>query len=1124
MEPMDTSPMKSNTPDTLLTLAAKYVGEKIPFQLIEERFNRIPEPVQKRVIYHSFPRFEKDIYMYSSFTHDSSSTLPFHKGVQIVESGGLVNNVLQIGFHLSGTVESLPVGENKDCLSSNTSNTKHRVSLSFDRCKITSCSCTCGSREIFWCEHIVALSIYRIRFASTVNLRVPISDQLLQLNRDQLQKLVQYIISDHQDVLPTAQNLTDQILNNNSDINSIQGAPDPTAGPSYNERHSWAFDEDQVKEQVRNYLAQGLYYNANKQLHNLFNKVREMLNARDSNAPRLLNLISYEFISDPRLLSSKSSATPMNEKHRNLWDQLINLWVCICMNPCLTDHERKFNKKLLVKYANHPNCPLEDGYDHGEDTHYDFTNTDPGSSSSAKRRRKCKPKSLFHRAIECLDTEWGFGKRSNIKLKDIPMECARVDALCSHGFKAQAIEVALSVLAHMKQFMMTTYDPKDKHNHHRSNYYGLLGHALDCHTPVFNVLLNSDNISQAFEFTLLTLGESRLMPLGLYSQEKATKAEESIINRLQEIELTQELISKLIETCHLLLKNNSGLGECIHPGSYPMQIFAKYLFTTLQPIDPELGYKIGLRAMRLSFLDEMDGNGPLFVRRAPRWYILGHIELQQCNLASTMLNSARYDFNKLNIILESCSLHVHSSSHLFRLAQDCLRIGGEVNNSCSVSCPNNAHWNSNQGGWPGPSNSSSSNWGASVASSSTSSSSGSHSTSHWGPPPGSSSNSSSSNWGSGAGTTSSSSTSNSSSSVASNWPAIPSSSTTWGASTSSSSNWTPSWNNGKNSGLINVGFKLGLQVLRQTLKSVHRRRWDMVRWAVTCACEVGIEGILYILRNWAELFTPSEAVSNVATVIMGGSGNSGSNPGTTSDNGRTAAFRSRLSILQQEEIAICARALARECARKDPPGCALAALTLCETEPIAFETAYQIVIDASSTCMTFQQLFGIARYMETRGYPLRAFKLALLALENIRINYNQDSHPAVQEIHWCTSLYYSLPHPPMGTQFIQLIVKNVQCANVLSEILRRCCTSNEKSPELNLLKESTMSAYISTVHARLTHISPRHYTDFIEFLSKAKDSFSIAGDSGQFQSLIESIKTSYKGKKKLVYLVTERFG
>ena len=41
-----------------------------------------------------------------------------------------------LGFHLSGIVASLPGGEDKDCLPSNgggTSNTRYRVSLSFDR-------------------------------------------------------------------------------------------------------------------------------------------------------------------------------------------------------------------------------------------------------------------------------------------------------------------------------------------------------------------------------------------------------------------------------------------------------------------------------------------------------------------------------------------------------------------------------------------------------------------------------------------------------------------------------------------------------------------------------------------------------------------------------------------------------------------------------------------------------------------------------------------------------------------------------------------------------------------------------------------------------------------------------
>jgi hypothetical protein len=52
------------------------------------------------------------------------------------------------------------------------------------------------------------------------------------------------------------------------------GAPDPTAGASADDEHSWHLDEEQVCEQVRSYLSQGGYYNANKQLNSLFAKVR----------------------------------------------------------------------------------------------------------------------------------------------------------------------------------------------------------------------------------------------------------------------------------------------------------------------------------------------------------------------------------------------------------------------------------------------------------------------------------------------------------------------------------------------------------------------------------------------------------------------------------------------------------------------------------------------------------------------------------------------------------------------------------------------------------------------------------------------------------------------------------
>lgn len=94
------------------------------------------------------------------------------------------------------------------------------------------------------------------------------------MDRQQLQKFVQYLISEHHtEVLPTAQKLADEILQQRSEINQIPGAPDPTAGASADDEHSWHLDEEQVCEQVKSYLSQGAYYNANKHLNSLFSKV-----------------------------------------------------------------------------------------------------------------------------------------------------------------------------------------------------------------------------------------------------------------------------------------------------------------------------------------------------------------------------------------------------------------------------------------------------------------------------------------------------------------------------------------------------------------------------------------------------------------------------------------------------------------------------------------------------------------------------------------------------------------------------------------------------------------------------------------------------------------------------------
>lgn len=60
--------LRRRQPDSLLDITSRIVAENEPFQRIEERYERIPEPVQRRIIFWSFPRNERDICMYSSLS------------------------------------------------------------------------------------------------------------------------------------------------------------------------------------------------------------------------------------------------------------------------------------------------------------------------------------------------------------------------------------------------------------------------------------------------------------------------------------------------------------------------------------------------------------------------------------------------------------------------------------------------------------------------------------------------------------------------------------------------------------------------------------------------------------------------------------------------------------------------------------------------------------------------------------------------------------------------------------------------------------------------------------------------------------------------------------------------
>ncbi|KAM7536822.1 hypothetical protein Aperf_G00000085574 [Anoplocephala perfoliata] len=81
-------------------------------------------------------------------------------------------------------------------------------------------------------------------------------DTLAKMDRDQLQKLAQYMIASHPDqVLPCAQNLAEGLLEEDSTMNKTLGAPDPTAGGGIEDSSTWYFDESGVREQFRADLA-----------------------------------------------------------------------------------------------------------------------------------------------------------------------------------------------------------------------------------------------------------------------------------------------------------------------------------------------------------------------------------------------------------------------------------------------------------------------------------------------------------------------------------------------------------------------------------------------------------------------------------------------------------------------------------------------------------------------------------------------------------------------------------------------------------------------------------------------------------------------------------------------------
>lgn len=211
-----------------------------------------------------------------------------------------------------------------------------------------------------------------------------------------MQKFAQYLISElPQQILPTAQRLLDELLSSQpTTINTVCGAPDPTAGASINDLTNWYLDEKTLHDNIAkilikfcmptpmvfsdvNYLTNSappaaaewssllrpLRGREPEGMWNLLSIVREMYRRCDRNAIRLLEIITEECMSVDQILVwwfnikltlligyGSHSGGKHNNAHNNsnsmqhacasLCDEIVVLWRLASLNPGLAPDER----------------------------------------------------------------------------------------------------------------------------------------------------------------------------------------------------------------------------------------------------------------------------------------------------------------------------------------------------------------------------------------------------------------------------------------------------------------------------------------------------------------------------------------------------------------------------------------------------------------------------------------------------------------------------------------------------------------------------------------------------------------------------------------------------------------
>ncbi|XP_013415363.1 uncharacterized protein LOC106177203 [Lingula anatina] len=242
-----------SSPKTLLTLTTKIVAKNYTCKELLADGLVLDEILLKNIAKEAFPCDEKVFELYAKLATDEN-TVAKDRGIGELEFPDLTDNTwsgaqrilskketfireaIQVGFLYTAvviSVDSMQVPEvsfpflpvrTESCVK------RSRVSINFE--KQTVVSVNCSACRLVWCRHVIAAILFRIRFPEKVQCHAPLTETLLNLNREQLQKVIQYTVqSDPASTLFKVFQHMDEMYESTSEINQTCGAPDPTFVP-----------------------------------------------------------------------------------------------------------------------------------------------------------------------------------------------------------------------------------------------------------------------------------------------------------------------------------------------------------------------------------------------------------------------------------------------------------------------------------------------------------------------------------------------------------------------------------------------------------------------------------------------------------------------------------------------------------------------------------------------------------------------------------------------------------------------------------------------------------------------------------------------------------------------------